>query len=60
MPLNWAIAFVKPIPIPDATVPFKARIRSGQMTGYAEPAQATATIRHMYLTTGFETVTRIM
>lgn len=46
--------------MPAATVPSSARIRSGQMTGYAEPAQAVATIRARYLTTALETVIRIM
>lgn len=58
IPLNCAIAFVNPMPIPEATVPSNALILSGQMIGYAEPAQATATIRKMYLTTGLETVKR--
>jgi hypothetical protein len=30
------------------------------MTGYAEPAQAVATISAIYFTTGLETVIRIM
>lgn len=37
MPLNCAMAFVQPIPSPDATVPSSALIRSDQITGYAEP-----------------------
>lgn len=60
MPLNCAIAFVNPMPKPDATVPSKALILSGQMIGYAEPAQATATSRKIYLTTGLDTVKRTM
>lgn len=60
MPLNWAMAFVSPIPIPTATVPSSARIRSGQMTGYADPAQAVATIKARYLTTEFLTVIRMI
>ena len=60
MPLNWAIALVKPMPMPEATVPSSARIRSGQMTGKADPAQEIATIRQRYFTTVFLTTTRMI
>lgn len=60
IPLNCAMAFVSPMPIPTATVPSRTRIRSGQMTGYAEPAQAVATIKARYLTVELWTVIKMI
>lgn len=60
IPPNCAHALVSPIPMPVATLPSNARILSGQMTGYAEPAHETATIKARYRTTGLLTVTRMM
>lgn len=45
MPENWDKAFVNPIARPAAVVPWAALTRTGQRTGYTDPAVAVATMR---------------